>query len=333
MADDGIYEWWKRNIPADARLYTQTLFGDRTQPFTEKDFTPNELKNFEGIIKTSKPRLEAGILKQQVEANRATKDAQHLTNLYSADNAKKMLNMVKKDPEWQQLSEMHNKYLKEGELKIPDKYNDKYVNLSQKVWDKYQNFGTGWDGIKAALESQNDIPQIFNNLLNKNNAIDTAKNLTDKASRNEQYINQGIGNVQYEDYANARKNGDLSGYNRISPQVLGRFQYKTDPTTGQRNIIDNYDFSNSFRDKAVDAYSKMNPLEKALSVAKNSLTGTFGEGEGSGLLGEIGNAYIGKDGRPVDIKYDPNEIKNKKGGKVKSKSNVDKPIYGGSKTI
>jgi hypothetical protein len=325
--DDKLYEWWKRNVPADARLYTQTLFGDRTKPFTEKDFTPSELKNFEGIIKASKPRLEAGLIKQQAEANRATKDAQNVSSLFSSDNAKKMLNMIKKDPEWQQLSTMHNKYLKEGELQIPDKYSNQYAILANKIGDRYKNFGIGWDGIKAGLEASNNIPQVFNNLLNNHYAINYAKEVADKASKNEQYINQGTGNVQYPDYRYALDKKYVGSLQETPTTVLGRFQYKTDPTTGQRQIIDNYDFSNSTRDNSVDAYEKMGPIKKAANVLKNGLFGSVEEITGMPLLGEIGNAYIGKNGRPVDIKYDPNMIEKKKGGFIV------KPIKGGKKDI
>ena len=205
----GLYEWWKRNVPSSARLYLQTLFGDRKQPFTEKDFTPNELKNFEALIK------------------------------------------------------------------------------------------------EAQIRTQNQQP-----------------------------LDPNKGNVQYADYATASKNGQLQTYNPVTRQTLGRFVYVTDPNTGERHIIDNYDFSNPERDRSVAEYAQMDPFEKALAVAKNSITSTAGEDNSkSGLLGEIGNAYIGKDGRPVDIKYNPAEVKKKKGGKVKSKNNVVKSLKGGSKLI
>jgi hypothetical protein len=211
MADDsaGLYEWWKQNIPSSARLYLQTLFGDRKQPFTEKDFTPSELKNFEALIQASKLRTQ-----------------------------------------------------------------------------------------------------------------------------NQQPLDPNRGDVQYPDYATARKSGQLQTYNPVTRQTLGRFVYVTDPNTGERRIIDNYDFSNPERDRAVTEYAQMEPFEKALAVAKNSITSTAGEDNSkSGLLGEIGNAYIGKEGRPVDIKYNTKEVKKKKGGKVKSKNNVEKAIKGGKKLI
>jgi len=259
MADDSkLYEWWKQNIPSSARLYLQTLFGDRTQPFTEKDFTANELKNLESIIQASKPRLQEKI----------------------------------------------------NDIKKANTLND----MSLETIIQYENSGN----LKGAK--------------NNTDAIETMKKLADT---HQKQLDAGSGNVQYEDYKTAAKNGDLNNYNAIRGQTLGKFQYKTDPITGQRSIIDNYDFSNTSRDSAVNDYSKMSPVEKALAVAKNSITSTSGEtstgnsffGKGSGLLGEIGNAYIGKDGRPVDIKYDPNTIGKKKGGFIV------KPIKGGKKDI
>jgi hypothetical protein len=326
MADNkGIYEWWKRNVPADARLYTQTLFGDRTKPFTEKDFTPSELKALEETIQASKPRLASSLKDQKLEAE----NAQRFSNMYSADNANKMLSMVKKDPEWKQLSAMHNKYLKEGELQIPEKYRNQYAILSQKIGDRYKDFGIGTDNLSTALASQNNIPQIFNNLLNKS-ITDSPQNLVDKAARNEQYINQGTGNVQYSDYVAANINRGINA-GAVSDKALGRFQYKTDPITGQRQIIDNYDFSNPSRDRSVESYSNMGPVEKAANVITKGIKSNHGPF--LGLAGEVGNAYIGKDGRPVDIKYDPNMIEKKKGGKVKLHSNVDTPIKGRKRDI
>jgi hypothetical protein len=320
MADDKtFYEWWKQNVPADARLYTQTLFGDRTKPFTEKDFTPNELKNLEEIIQASKPRLKSGLENQKFEAE----TNRRFTDMYSADNAKKLLSMVNKDPEWKQLSAMHNKYLKDGELQIPEKYSNQYAILSQKIGNRYKDFGIGTDNLSTALMSQNNIPKIFNDLLTKS-VYDSPEYLANKAARNEQYINQGIGNVQYLDYEAAKINRGLDA-GAISPNTLGKFQYKTDPITGQRQIIDNYDFSNPKRDASVEAYSTMNPIEKATNVITKGIKSK--QGPFMGLAGEVGNAYIGKDGRPVDIKYDPSAIEKKKGGFIV------KPIKGGKKDI
>ena len=70
----------------------------------------------------------------------------------------------------------------------------------------------------------------------------------------------------------------------------------------------------------------MNPLEKAANVIKNGVTSNHGPF--MGLASEVGNAYIGKDGRPVDIKYTPEELqKMAKGGFI------TKPIKGGKKDI
>jgi hypothetical protein len=317
--DDKLYEWWKRNVPADARLYAQTLFGDRTKPFTEKDFTPTELKNFEEIIQASKPRLKSGLEDQKLEAE----NARRFSNMYSADNAKKMLSMVNKDPEWKQLSAMHNKYLKDGELQIPEKYSNQYALLSQKIGDRYKDFGLGTDNLGTALISQNNIPQIFNDLLTKS-VYDSPEALANKAAINEQYINQGTGNVQYYDYEAAKINRGLNP-GAISSNTLGRFQYKTDPITGQRQIIDNYDFSNPSRNRDVEAYSTMNPVEKATNVITKGVKSS--RGPFMGLASEVGNAYIGKDGRPVDINYDPSAIGKKKGGFIV------KPIKGGKRDI
>lgn len=317
MADDGIYEWWKQNVPSDARAYLQTLFGDRKQPFTEKDFTKKELQQMESAILKSKPRLmdKAHVKQQQIEA--ALKWGDPLdTHVYSPELANNLAKELKND-------DVYKKLINEKK-----NYSDENMNLFDVLQNKYkEKYGLEFDDFRKLIESKNpyNVPLLFEY---KNSTaepppigLNTPQQQIEKYKQNYALAASGTGNVQYQDYP---KNGIPMA------DTLGRFQYKTDPSTGSRQIIDDYNFYNAKRADDVNRYEQMNPLEKAAAVIKKGFTGNDFIKD---MAGEIGNAYIGKNGRPVDIKYDPNEIKNKKGGKIKSKSNVDKPIYGGSKTI
>jgi hypothetical protein len=116
------------------------------------------------------------------------------------------------------------------------------------------------------------------------------------------------GDVQYKDYAR------FSGENarpEYDPQIaaktmLGRFNYTQSPN-GTLSIKDRYDFANETRNPAVEAYQKMNPVQKALTVAKNSFLDNPMKWIPN-LGNELGNAYIGADGRDVNITIDPREL-------------------------
>jgi hypothetical protein len=125
----------------------------------------------------------------------------------------------------------------------------------------------------------------------------------------ERQLKEGYGNVQYEDY---NLTTDLAGLTNPVLNTLGRFTYQIQPD-GTVHISDKYDFYNQSRAKNVEAFEKMTPSEKALAVMKRVedplLTEVSTAGGGPTLikntLGAIGEAYIGRNGKPVDIRYDP----------------------------
>jgi hypothetical protein len=122
--------------------------------------------------------------------------------------------------------------------------------------------------------------------------------------------------TEYSDYEKVR---DLDREGRHSsdwlenlPSVgktLGRFTYETLPD-GRRVIKDTYDFYNTSRSINVQEFEEMEPAEKALAVfkkitANRSMMDPPFVKRAADVLGE---AYIGRDGRPVKVEYDPKDL-------------------------
>jgi hypothetical protein len=116
------------------------------------------------------------------------------------------------------------------------------------------------------------------------------------------------GDVQYKDYAkfsgeNARAEYDPQIATRTT---LGRFNYAQNPD-GTLRVTDRYDFANEARNSAIAAYQQMNPVQKALTVAKNTfLDNPMKWPTNAG--NELANAYIGNEGRDVNININPQEL-------------------------
>lgn len=122
------------------------------------------------------------------------------------------------------------------------------------------------------------------------------------------------GNVQYSDYekfkAGPQHNPHISLEN-----TLGRFNYTQNPD-GSITVTDRYDFVNPQREEAIKAYEGMGPARKALEVAKRSLSKPFTFP--LTLASELGNAYIGREGRDVKINVPPSESKKMMDGMKKA---------------
>jgi mRNA-degrading endonuclease RelE of RelBE toxin-antitoxin system len=56
-AADVAYEGWKTAVPSNIRFAAQTLLGDRTKPFTNKDLTEDELAGYAGIIQETEQAI------------------------------------------------------------------------------------------------------------------------------------------------------------------------------------------------------------------------------------------------------------------------------------
>jgi len=179
---------------------------------------------------------------------------------------------------------------------------------------------TGYFGeeVERKLGKERDQTKIFKEIKALN-------------AKHEKNFNKGYGNVQYDDYTKDNR------MNNPMRDTLGRFTYQMLPD-GTVHVSDKYDFYNSERAPYVNQYEKMTPVGKAIDVASRVRSPLLTEATTAGggrdviqnTLSEIGMAYIGRDGRPVDIKYHPdifNPVEKKKGGMVV------KPLMGGHKLI
>jgi len=124
------------------------------------------------------------------------------------------------------------------------------------------------------------------------NALEDAKA---KALFNEKQIQEGLGNVQYEDYAE----------NNPIKNTLGRFTYKINPD-GSIKVSDFYDFINPAREYNVEEFGKMSATEKILTLAKTGVQNIGSKDYLKGMAGKIGEAFLGAEGRPINITYNPN---------------------------
>ena len=155
--------------------------------------------------------------------------------------------------------------------------------------------------------------------LSKEELADKGQEIIDNALARLSKLQQGLhleGDIQYGSYLPPR-----SPFDRVRGQVgttLGRFTYTTDPATGERVVVDNYDFYNPDREERVKAYEAMNPLERAVKTIARSMYGVISGSPYKPRFGsmaplsrpalgaaELGMAYIGREGRPVRIAYDP----------------------------
>ena len=85
--------------------------------------------------------------------------------------------------------------------------------------------------------------------------------------------------------------------------VLGRFNYTTSPN--KTVITDKYDFNNDSRIQDVMDYEKMPWYQKPFEVLKRSSDPELTAGR---LASQVANAYIGNDGRDVNIQFDPQAL-------------------------
>lgn len=116
------------------------------------------------------------------------------------------------------------------------------------------------------------------------------------------------GDVQYKDYNAFTGSRARPEFN---PQIaaktaLGRFNYVQNPD-GTVTVKDRYDFANESRQKSIEEYAKMNPVTKALTVVGRTVTDNPMKWP-TNLAGELGNAYIGNEGRDVNITLPRREL-------------------------
>lgn len=116
------------------------------------------------------------------------------------------------------------------------------------------------------------------------------------------------GDVQYPDYNAFTGVNSRPEYN---PQIaaktaLGRFNYVQNPD-GTITVKDRYDFINEGRQKSVEEYKQMNPVTKALTVVGRAVADNPMKWP-TNLANELGSAYIGTEGRDVNINLPRREL-------------------------
>lgn len=269
---------YRRNIPVDARVYLETLFGNRAQ-VTEKDFTRDELSKIEQAIRGSQEYAQENRKKLQNEVQ-AVKDLEQRLNRGRKEGASRLAS----DPEWSN---------KIWNIENPT---EEQLNQQWQSWTNLfeRNKDLAWgEDIMTLIGEKNpkEIQKYFDSRYERLMGDDRIQRLL---SGLDTEPDTGTGSVQYKHYPTPQSQRP------VIERTLGRFSFSTLPD-GKRVVTDNYDFYNEFRKKDVEAYEKMSPARRAMEVFKRAVrTGH--------PAGEIGNAYIGRDGRPVRIEYSPSEV-------------------------
>jgi hypothetical protein len=156
------------------------------------------------------------------------------------------------------------------------------------------------------LDTRTFVSTLFGNrdpITEKNLNADQLSALREVVQTAEQKGRQG--NVQYSDYEKFNAGPQHNAHISLST-TLGRFNYVQNPD-GSLTVVDRYDFANPGREEAIKAYEGMGPARKALEVAKRTAQKPLAFP--LSLASELGNAYIGREGRDVKIQVPPSESK------------------------
>ena len=266
---------WKQSMPSDARVFLNTLAGDRS-PITEKDFRPDELAEMRGLIEDKTRKFK--------EREKNLGAYQQEFNNFSPVN---FALTVAKDPEWRELSQLFA-----YQDKITPAQETRRNELHSRVFSRYEKQVPSLKMLYYALgETPANVMKITqeykNNIVNSENQ----KDIQSAADLAHQYATKG-GNIQYEDM-------NYSAPPRAMT-TLGRFNFSRKPDNAVE-ITDRYDFSNETRDSAVENYKSMTPLNRMMSVMSD-IARTKAYTNPRDLASILGNAYIGADGRPVNIR-------------------------------
>lgn len=112
------------------------------------------------------------------------------------------------------------------------------------------------------------------------------------------------GDILYKDYDTKLDLGSLDP-KQAGAQIVGRTaKGNTTQAGGRYRLRDKYDFSNEGRDPNVDRYAKMGTLERAGTVLRETIDDIRRKGIKSAIKkapSRLGNAYIGRDTRDLDV--------------------------------
>jgi hypothetical protein len=123
------------------------------------------------------------------------------------------------------------------------------------------------------------------------------------------------GDILYTDYDTPLKRGSLDR-KQAAAQTVGQTAKGNTTREGKGyRVRDKYNYTNNERNKDVARYERMGGFEKAASVVKETIKDVRRRGVSEAakrVPSRLANAYIGRDGREVDIKL-------ARGGGIESK--------------
>jgi hypothetical protein len=274
-----VSELWKNLLPLHKRTFLETLFGSRA-PITENDLTKKEQRGLRSLVDAAEKKA-VGYEQQKTDNPRS-----YFKMVDSwMESIPALVGIAKTDPDWQEMARLRG--IPGGMENLP---HEKFYEMTERIGLRYGRtlgqFGASWLAVAGGSpdEIEDFVMQQVDMFTNQGQGFGVQEELQqakESAVRNPRA--GGHGSMQYEDY-DKNKN-----YPRDLALTFGRFSYSPTQQGGTR-VTDRYDFDNEFRRPAVEEYEKMGTLKKAAAVARRFY-------HGAPLASELGNAYIGKEGR------------------------------------
>ena len=318
---EAVDQAWKENVPMDARIFLEALLGDRSKEITEDRFTREELGQMESEIQrsvASDMKRLGGLRGEQEELRSFIGRAQR-----TVDNLPRLLPQLEEasrtDPEWIEYRGAEG--TRKGEL---------YGNLLARYGGSLDDAGLQLEKVSDRKDSAHNIfelgSQAFREkLITLDEDMDVYRDMIfEKDQRSSmvaeeiQRLESGSGDLQYHEYE--ATNPYISRESYTGPPVgttLGRATYSLD-SPDQRVITETYDFDEGYSER----YRGLGKIDKAIAVARQlyrdfnpdhlagyftdesenvNTPGTYGWKQ---MIGQVlGEAYIGDEGPPVNIRY------------------------------
>jgi len=175
------------------------------------------------------------------------------------------------------------------------------------------------DNYKPSAKEQKETDELFKKAFGTNDAALQLQR--EKRQAEKDYFQSGKGTVNYMDYpgfTSGLRDTTVSGKGAIR-NTLGRFVYETLPD-GRIRVKDTYDFKDDLvtelGQRPSAAYKDMGTMGKLGTILVDTLNNPMDlqSEEGGTKVGRatlpsrVGSAFIGQNGRPVDITLDPREL-------------------------
>jgi hypothetical protein len=175
------------------------------------------------------------------------------------------------------------------------------------------------DNYKPSAKEQKENDELFKKAFGTSDAA--LQFQREKRQAEKDYFQSGKGSVNYMDYPgymSGLRDTTVSGQGAIR-NTLGRFVYETLPD-GRIRVKDTYDFKDDLvtelGQRPSAAYKNMGTMGKLGTILVDTLNNPMDlqSEEGGTKVGRatlpsrVGSAFIGQNGRPVDITLDPREL-------------------------